>query len=135
MLPDDLSQLKPFFEAPMDDATLGRYSLLQTGKLVDLPQNEYLFGEKAPPVDEQFDSLFEFGMHGTHSSSVSDPGDIVWDSLVQFAKANNGNLPNEVSKLMPYLKRPLDQAKVQEILGSLPSGITTIEQLRAASPK
>jgi hypothetical protein len=66
---------------------------------------------------------------------VSDPGDIVWDSLVQFAKAHNGNLPAEVSQLMPYLKRPLEQGKVQEILGSLPSGITTIEQLKAANPK
>jgi hypothetical protein len=37
--------------------------------------------------------------------------------------------------LMPYLTRPLDQTKVQEILGSLPPGITTMEQLKAAGPK
>jgi len=36
---------------------------------------------------------------------------------------------------MPYLTRPLDQAKVQEILGSIPSGISTMEQLKAAGPK
>ncbi len=134
-LPGDLSQLKPFFETPVDDATLARYSLLQTGKLADIPQNEYLVSEKAPPVDDQFDSRFEFGMHGTHSSSLNDPGDIVWDSLVQFAKSHNGNLPTDVPQLMPYLKRPIDQGKVQEIFGSIPSGITTMEQLRAASPK
>jgi hypothetical protein len=66
---------------------------------------------------------------------VNNPGDIVWDSLVQFAKANNGNLPAEVSQLMPYLKRPLDQGKVQEILASIPSGVRTMEQLRAAGPQ
>ena len=83
----------------------------------------------------QLNSSFEFGMHGTHSSSLNDPGDIVWDSLVQFAKANHGNLPADVPQLIPYLKRPLDQAKVQEILGSLPPGIKTIEQLKAARSK
>ena len=127
--------MKPFFETPVDDATVARYSLLRTGRLADVPQNEYLVGEKAPPVDDQFDSIYEFQMHGTHSSGVSNPGDIVWDSLVQFAKTHNGNLPGEVSQLMPYLKRPLDQAKVQEILGSIPSGISTMEQLKAAGPK
>jgi hypothetical protein len=74
-------------------------------------------------------------MQGTHSSTLSNPQDIVWDSLVQFANAHNGNLPGEVSQLMPYLRRPLDQAKVQEILGSIPSGISTMEQLKAAGPK
>jgi hypothetical protein len=75
-LPGDWSQLKPFFETPVDDATLARYSLLQTGKLADAG-NEYLVGENAPPVDDQFDSLFEFGMHGFYSSSTNNPGDIV----------------------------------------------------------
>jgi len=134
-LPADLSQLKPYFETVVDDATLARYSLLQTGKLADVPQNEYLLAEKAPPADDQFDSVFEFGIHGTHSSGISDPGDLVWDSLVQFAKAHDGNLPATAPELMPFLKRPLDQAKVQELLRSLPPGITTMEQLRAAGPK
>ena len=134
-LPGDLSQLKPFFEKPVDDATLARYSLLQTGKMSDAPPNAYLVGEKAPPVDDQYDSIYEFGVNSVRSSSVNNPGDIVWDSLVQFAKANNGNLPAEVSQLMPYLKRPLDQGKVQEILASIPSGVRTMEQLRAAGPQ
>jgi RNA polymerase sigma factor (sigma-70 family) len=133
-LPGDLSQLKPFFEGPVDDAALSRYSLIQTGKLADIPPNEYLIAEKAPPVDDQFDSTFEFSMHGTHSSSVNAPGDIVWDSLVQFAKAHDGNLPADAPELMPFLRRPLDQTKVQEILGSLPPGIKTMEQLKAAGP-
>jgi hypothetical protein len=134
-LPADWSQLKPFFETPVDDAILARYSLLQSGKLADAPPNEFLFTETAPAVDDQYDSLHEFRMNGTRSSSINSPGDIVWDSLVQFAKAHNGSLPAEVSQLMPYLKRPLDQTKVQEIFGSIPSGITTIEQLKAAGPK
>ena len=134
-LPGDWSQLKPFFETPVDDATLARYSLLQTGRLADVPPSEYLVGERAPPVDDQFDSIYEFQIHGTSSTSPNKPGDIVWDSLVQFAKTHNGNLPAETSQLMPYLTRPLDQAKVQEVLASIPSGISTLEQLKAAGPK
>jgi RNA polymerase sigma factor (sigma-70 family) len=134
-LPADFSQLKPFFENPVDDATLARYSLLKTGNLSDIPPNEYLFAEKGPPVDDEFDSHFEFGMHGTHSSSMNNPGDIVWDSLVQFAKSHNGNLPADAPQLIPYLQRPLDQAKVQEILGSIPPGIKTMEQLKVAGSK
>jgi hypothetical protein len=84
-LPTDLSQLKPFLNPPVDDAMFARYSLLQTGKLTEVPQNGYLLGETARPVDDQFDSRFEFGIHGTHSSNITNPGDIVWDSLVQFA--------------------------------------------------
>jgi RNA polymerase sigma factor (sigma-70 family) len=135
LLPDDLSQLKPYFERPVDDAVLQRYSLLQKGKLADVPQTEFLFTEKAPPVDDEYDSLYEFRMNGTRSSSVSDPGDIVWQGLVQYAKSHNGLLSSDVSALLPYLKRPLDQAKVHDILSSIPPGITTLDQLKSAGPK
>jgi len=131
-LPGDLSQLKPFFDKPVDDATLARYSLLQTGKLSDASPNAYLVGENAAPVDDQYDSTYEFGVNGVHSSSANNPGDIVYDGLVQFAKGHSGNLPAEVSQLMPYLKRPLDQGKVQEILAGIPAGVSTMDQLRAA---
>ena len=135
MLPGDLSQLKPYFEMPVDDAILERYSLLQTGKLADAPQNEYLLDEKAPPVDDEYDAHYEFSMNGTRSRSINDPGDVVMEGLKQFAKAHNGNLPANASQLAPYLQRPLDQTKVQEMLSSLPPGITTMEQLKAAGAK
>ena len=135
LLPGDLSQLKPYFETPVDDAIFDRYSLLQTGKLAEVPRTEFLFAEKASPVDDEYDSFYEFRMDGTRSSSVNGPGDIVWQGLIQFAKAHNGILPADASQLALYLKRPLDQAKVQDILRSIPPGITTMEQLKAAGPK
>ncbi len=135
LLPEDLSQLKPFFETPVDDAVLQRYALQQKGKLSEIPGNEYIFAEKAPLVDEDYDSSFEFGMNGTKSSSVRDPGDIVWQSLVQFARAHDGLISRDPSQLTPYLKRPLEKEKMNEILSSIPPGITTMEQLKAAGPK
>jgi hypothetical protein len=59
-LPADWSQLKPYFETPVDDAILQRYALLQSGKLADVPSNEFLVSEKASPVDAEFDSRYEF---------------------------------------------------------------------------
>jgi RNA polymerase sigma factor (sigma-70 family) len=135
LLPDNLSQLKPYFEGPVDDDILERYSLLQKGKLADASQTEFLFAEKAPPVDDDYDSLYEFRMNGTRASSVSDPGDIVWQGLVQYAKAHNGLLSSDAAALSPYLKRPLEQTKVHEILSSIPPGITTLEQLKSAGSK
>jgi RNA polymerase sigma factor (sigma-70 family) len=135
LLPDDLSQLRSYYETPVDDAILQRYSLLQKGKLADAPQTEFLFAEKALPVDDEYDSLYEFRMNGTRANSVSDPGDIVWQGLVQYAKAHNGLLSSDAAELLPYLKRPLDQGKVRDILSSIPPGVTTLEQLKSAGPK
>jgi outer membrane murein-binding lipoprotein Lpp len=56
-LPNDLSQLKPFFDPPVGDDILGRYNLLHTGKLSDVPSGDMLVSEKTV-VDERFDSLY-----------------------------------------------------------------------------
>jgi RNA polymerase sigma factor (sigma-70 family) len=72
-LPGDLLQLKAYFESPVDDAMLERYKLLQTGKLNDAPPEETLVAEKAPPVDDEVDTVYEFRMNGTKSTGVRKP--------------------------------------------------------------
>ena len=59
-LPGDLSQLKPFFETPVDDATLARYSLSKQESWLMYRRMKIIVGEKAPPVDDQVRLLFEF---------------------------------------------------------------------------
>ena len=61
-LPTELSQLKPYFESPVDDAVLERYRLLQTGKLNELPSEAMLVGERAV-VDERIDCLYSIGLN------------------------------------------------------------------------
>jgi RNA polymerase sigma factor (sigma-70 family) len=131
LLPADLTQLKPYFGEAVDDTVLQRYSMLQSGKLSDVPRGENLFGENAPPVDEDFDAHYEFSMNGTSAWSVSDPGDIVMRGIREYAKAHQGLLPADQSQLTPYLLRQVDAAKVQSFLGMIPAGITTIKQLNA----
>ena len=59
-LPTDLSQLRPYFKLPVDDAILERYKLLHTGNLSEFPAGEWLVAEKAP-VDKDYDTLAIFG--------------------------------------------------------------------------
>jgi RNA polymerase sigma factor (sigma-70 family) len=131
LLPTDLAQLKPYFDGPVDDEILQRYSMLQSGKLSEVTRGENLFGENAPPVDDEFDSHYEFSMNGTSSWSVSDPGDIVMRGLREYAKAHQGLLPADQSQLTPFLQRQIDPSKVQSFLGMIPAGVTTLKQLNA----
>ncbi len=82
-LPTNLFELKPYLKsepanrAVFDDATLdailGRYQLLHTGKLSDLPPNTWIIAEKAP-VDKEYDSRAKFG-DGRSSVSATGVGE------------------------------------------------------------
>jgi len=61
-IPANLLELKPFFQAPVDDSILQRYELTQTGKLSEAPGRE-LIVEKSP-VNPEFDTLFKIGSQG-----------------------------------------------------------------------
>ena len=69
-LPTDISQLKPYFViVEASDDVLQRYQIVKTGTVNDLHPGDVLIAEKSP-VDEQNDTLFEFGFgtwcwHGT----------------------------------------------------------------------
>jgi len=127
-LPSDLSQLKPFFDKPVDDAILARYSLLQTGKVGDA--TDYLVAETAPPVDDEYDTIHKISINGLNTSSVNRTEDAVKQAGIQYAQANNGLLPTDPSQLAPYLKEPVDPVRIQKILSKVPPGVTTLDQLK-----
>jgi RNA polymerase sigma factor (sigma-70 family) len=130
-LPQDLSQLKPFFDQPVDDAVLQRYKLLQSGALNAVPADEYLVADIAPLIDENRDAVYRFSMNGTSSQSGNPIEEVVKDAGIQFAQAHDGLLPTDASQLAPYLKQPLPPEKVQQVLSKIPPGITTLQQLQA----
>src|SRR5439155_24024541 len=132
MLSTDLSQLKPFFDKPVDDAILRRYSLLQTGKASDVPAGEYLVTETAPPVDDEYDTVYKISMNGINSSSVNRTEDSLKQAGMEYAQAHGGLLPTDPSQLAPYLKQPIDPAVVQKTLDKVPPGVTTWDQLKTA---
>ncbi len=71
-LPTDASQLKPFFEVPVDDQALQRYRVLQTGEADNL-KGPWALSEKAP-VDREYDSHLYVGPHGASGSFGTDGG-------------------------------------------------------------
>jgi hypothetical protein len=130
MLPANFSQLKPYFDRQAEDALFERYELRQNGKLGDISKNDFLFAETAPHVDVDHDSTYQFGMNTTRSTTIV--GSFVLDATVQFAQAHNDLLPTDPVQLVPYLKQPIDPAKVQKSLSGIPPNITTLAQMKAA---
>ena len=130
--PNELSQLKPYLDKPIDDSVFGRYTLLQHGKVADVPKGQTVVAESAPAVDDEYDTVYRIGIAGISSSSVNRLEEMVRQAGVQFAQANNGFLPTDPSQLAPYLKEPIEPARVQKILNKVPPGVTTLEQLNAA---
>jgi len=68
-LPTDILQLKPAFESPVDNVTLGRYQVIRTGNIGDLQPDEKIVAEKAA-VDEEHDNLFQIGLDSRSSQGV-----------------------------------------------------------------
>jgi hypothetical protein len=129
-LPSDLSQLQPYFAAPVGPALLSRYQLIQTGNLSDFGRDQRFISETAPSVDDEYDSRFEFGLRGSDSHSVNKLEDAIESAATAYANANNGLLPRDASQVAPYLQQPVDPARVQRFLAQIPAGITTLEQAK-----
>lgn len=68
-LPNDILELKPHFNSPVEEAMLQRYKLLHTGKLSDYSESEPLLTEKAP-VDEEYDMIVSATAYGGSSRGI-----------------------------------------------------------------
>jgi hypothetical protein len=131
MLPSDLSQLKPYFNQPVDDSVLSRYAMTQTGKLTDLTGGQMLITETAPRVDEENDSHFEFSLNGISSRSSSIAEDSLEAAIAAYANANGGLLARTPEQLAPFLQQTIEPARVQSFLAQVPTNVTTLDQLKA----
>ena len=130
-LPQDLAQLKPFFDKPVDEAMLQRYKMLQVGKASDVPQDQYLVGENAPLIDEEHDATYQFTLNGTHSHSGSPFEDELKEAAFKYANDHNDQLPTDPAQLTAYLSQPIPLDKVQKVMSKIPPGVTTWQQLKA----
>lgn len=128
MLPTDMLQLQPYFDAPVDPGLLGRYQIMQTGQVKNLGNEYNVIAEIAPPVDEEYDTRFQFGLNGRSSSSVNQAGDILEAAATAYANFNNGSLPRDASELSPYLQKPVEAVRIQEFLSQIPPGVTNLAQ-------
>lgn len=120
LLPSDLAQLKPYFDVPVEDATLQRYQFLVPGK-VHNNLSDILVSEIAPPVDTEFDTNHEMGLLSSGVGSVNLTADAVAAAARDYARANNGQMPSDPAQIANYLKQPLEAALVQKYLRQLPA--------------
>jgi RNA polymerase sigma factor (sigma-70 family) len=93
-LPNDIADLKSYFNPPVDDAMFQRYQLLQTGKLGDLSQTDSLIAEKAP-VNNQHDTLITIGAFGYHYVGVGTWG----------GSGTEGFRTDITDKIKPFVKQ------------------------------
>jgi len=105
-LPNDLSQLQPYFEKPVDDAIIQQYKLLRTGNYKDVPPDQWVVGEKGV-IDSKYDLSWHVGPNG-YGPSHSSAEVVNWlqdlsPAVQAYTSANSGQTPTEVSQLEPYL--------------------------------
>jgi RNA polymerase sigma factor (sigma-70 family) len=70
-LPAEVSQLKAYFDPPVDDVLLDHYQLVRSGKASEVPSAEPAILVEKVPVDAEFDSTLCVGLNG---SSLSGEG-------------------------------------------------------------
>jgi RNA polymerase sigma factor (sigma-70 family) len=93
-LPNDIADLKSYFNPPADDAMLQRYQLLQTGNLGNLSQTDSLIAEKSP-VNNQHDTLITIGAFGSHYVGVGTWG----------GSGSEGFRTDITDKIKPFVKQ------------------------------
>ena len=120
LLPSDLAQLKPYFDVPVEDATLERYQFLPPGKVHD-NLSDILVKEIAPPVDPEYDTHHEMGLNSGGIGNVNLIADAVAAAAKDYAQANNGQMPSDPAQIADYLKQPLEAALVLKYLPKLPT--------------
>ena len=78
--PSDLSQLKPYFKTPIEDAILERWQILPASRLVnlreDLRKEDWVITQKAP-VNAAFDQRIVFSVQDFHMFASAPPNH--WD--------------------------------------------------------
>ena len=129
MLPNDISELQPYFNPAIDPTMLKRYELVQNGSLEESRPDKPLIAEIAPPVDDEYDTRYDFRIAGTSSRSVSKVGDALMAAATAYANANNGLLPRDPAHLSPYLREPIAPERIQKFLSDIPPNFRTIDQI------
>ena len=118
LFPVDLAQLKPYYDAPVDDRIFPRYQMVHPSRLHD-NLSDILVREVAPPVDDEYDTSNEAGFYSGGVANVNRIKDAVAAASQQFAGSNGGQLPTEPAEIIPFLSQPLDAALVQKYLSKL----------------
>ena len=112
ILPANLYELKSYFDAPVTDAMLGRYELLQTGK----PDHAADLVKLGVYTDEDYDSFHVITINGASGGGFNRNQDAINDAAREFARVNNYQAPTNPSQIEPFLHKAIDAATIQKYL-------------------
>ncbi len=121
--PNDLSQLKPYFETTPGDDILQRYQIVPADSLshANVTGNgDWLITLKAP-IDEENDTLWTLGRSGLGGATYqfAKAFDILAPAIRALNAANptdnNGRQSIDLSQLLPYLTTPEQKAAFEKL--------------------
>jgi hypothetical protein len=121
--PTDITQLKPYFDPPVDDSILQRWEVAPKSTVPSLGVGDPIITQIAP-VDADHDNRNAIGPNGSGSTgglqawdtSSSNPATVLLPALKAYVAANNGLQPMDPSQLAPYATTPEQQAALQKVL-------------------
>jgi len=116
--PTDMTQLQPYFDAPVDAAILQRWEIVPGNVVPNLVVGDSSITEKAP-VDELLDTRMAIGSRGYGNSDflASELGNTLKPVYKAYSSANGENWANfNLSQLLPYATTPEQQAAVQKMI-------------------
>lgn len=115
ILPANLYQLEPYFNAPVTDDMLSRYQLLQSGT----PDPKADLVKLTAVADPDYDSTHGMSINGAWGGGYNRVQEAVQAAAISYANDNLGQLPTDPSQLTSYLQRPIDPATIQKYLSQV----------------
>jgi len=117
--PTDLSQLQPYFAAPMDDAILQRWEVTTQATVpsIGVGPNGMMITETAA-VDDIFDTRDVVSSDGTGQADFlnSEERNVLPSVYKNYEAANGGQEPTNMSQMLPYATTPEQQSTVQKMI-------------------
>jgi len=126
--PSDVSQLKPYFTIPPDDAILQRWEIVSKAALPNQKfAGDWVIIEKSP-ADPEFDHRwtidgpFSAGVGPYHSQPSKQDEEMeaikktLEPALKAYAEAHEGHEPQDPYKLQPYLTTPEQRAALEKVI-------------------
>lgn len=116
--PTDLSQLKPYFDPPLTDAILDRWQITSPKTVPNVGVgSDFIITQKAPPVDDVFDTRMVVGEHGSGSTDYLEDAIKTLQPVYQAYRAvHNGQWQTDFSELLPYATTPEQSAALQKMI-------------------
>ena len=115
ILPQVLTQLEPYFDVPVTDDMLQRYTFLQSGT----PDKSADLVKLTAYANPDYDSNHGMSLNGAWGGRFNAVSGAVQSAAEAFSKDNYSQMPSDPSQVTPYLKRAIDPVTIQKYLNQI----------------